>query len=223
MPGSVIEILTDIGPDEWGFVGAETVSRELAEMGEVDEIDVLINSPGGMAFEGISIYNLLSQHPATVNVKVLGWAASAASIISMAGDTITMAGNATMMIHNALILMVGNAAELRKEADVLEGLDKQIANTYVARTGQKFAKVKQMMDDETWLSAEEAKKLGFADTVAELKSPSNHIDVEQAIQRYSYHNLPKEVLTRTKGERAAIKLARPDWLKKHLTNRRKSA
>ena len=225
MSGSIgeIKIFSDIGPDDWGFFGGETVDRMLKEMDGVESIDVLINSPGGMVHEGMAVYNLLANHPAKVNVKVLGVAASAASFVAMAGDTITMAGNARMMVHNPWSMAMGEAKDLRKEAEVLDGFRDDIVKTYAARTGQKAAKVVKMMDDETWMSAEEAQKMGFADEVAELKKAGNSIDWTKARDRYDYKKIPRELFDRITTPANVVKLARPDWLKKHLTTAAKSA
>jgi len=114
-------------------------------------------------FEGVAIYNLLREHPAEVKVKVMGLAASAASVIAMAGDTIEMGVGTFLMIHNAWGVVVGNRNDFRAAAEMFDEFDGAMADIYVARTGQDRAEVAAMMDAERWLRAEEAMAKGFAD------------------------------------------------------------
>ena len=140
---------------------------DLKELGDVKTINLHINSPGGSVFEGISIYNQLKQNKATVNVYVDGLAASIASVIAMSGDTIFMPENSMMMIHNPWTMTMGNAKELRKQADDLDRVGQQSVKTYLAKADGKIdeTNLKQLMDDETWLSADEAVGYGLADEV----------------------------------------------------------
>lgn len=159
-----ISILDVIGEDWWtgdGFT-AKRASAALRSIGASDVV-VNINSPGGDMFEGIAIYNLLAAHPAKVTVNVLGIAASAASIIAMAGDEILMGEGAQLMIHNAWGAVVGNRHDLQSAADVFAGFDQSLADIYHARTGAKMAEIQQLMDAETFMAADQAMKLGFAD------------------------------------------------------------
>jgi ATP-dependent protease ClpP protease subunit len=132
---------------------------------EYDSILMRINSPGGDPFEGVAIHNLLRAQGKPVNVVVDGIAASAASIIAMAGDQIQMNSNSLLMIHNAWCLQIGNAADFRKQADVLDTIDKAIAQTFVDRTGQPLETVSAMMSAETWMSATDALKNGFCSAI----------------------------------------------------------
>lgn len=155
-----------------------SVLQKLEDMKDAEEISVRINSPGGFAFEGIAIYNALRKHPAKVNVSIDALAASAASIIAMAGDRIKMAGNATMMVHDPWALVIGSAEDLLKEAEVLETITAGMVKTYSSRTGQEDDVVRQMMKDETWFTAEQAKEKGFADEIEELKEkPESSVDL----------------------------------------------
>jgi len=140
---------------------------DLKALGDVKTINLHINSPGGSVFEGISIYNQLKQNKATVNVYVDGLAASIASVIAMSGDTIFMPENSMMMIHNPWTMTMGNAKELRKQADDLDRVGQQSVKTYLAKADGKIdeTSLKQLMDDETWLSADEAVGYGLADEV----------------------------------------------------------
>lgn len=147
--------------DDWdeNSITAHNVANYLK--GKQD-ITVSINSCGGSYFEGVSIYNLLRAHPHKVTVQVIGDAASAASIIAMAGDDILMGDGAFMMIHNAWGVCIGNRQDLKNSIDLLENLDNAMADLYVARTGKDKAEIVAMMDAETWFSADEAVAQGFA-------------------------------------------------------------
>ena len=128
------------------------------------EMDVRINSPGGNVFAGMAIYNGIHNHPARATVYVDGLAASAASMIAMAGDTIIMGNAALMMVHNPLALIAGDAAELRKEAAVLDKIADTAASVYSARSGLSMDRVRELMDAETWMDSRDAIALGFADS-----------------------------------------------------------
>lgn len=143
--------------------------KDLAALGDISALNVYINSPGGDIFAGFSIYNILQRHKAEKTVHVDGLAASAASVVAMAGDVIKMPENATMMIHNAWTYTGGGAEDLRKTADELERLNGQIADIYAARTGKDKDEIAAMMSAETWMSGKEAKEAGFADELVENK------------------------------------------------------
>lgn len=163
---NTISIYDVIGEDPWsgGGVTAKRVAAALRSIGGRDVV-VNINSPGGDLFEGIAIYNLLREHPHQVTVKVVSLAASAASIIAMAGDRIEVAKSGFVMIHNAWVLAIGNRHDLRDIADTLEPFDASIRGIYEARTGIADADLAQMMDKETWLTGSQAVDQGFADAL----------------------------------------------------------
>lgn len=142
---------------------------ELAKYPNVREINVYINSYGGSVFEGTAIYNQLRRHPAHVTVYIDGFACSVASVIAMAGDRVVMPRNAMMMIHNAYLVAVGNAAELRKAADDLDAINKGNRQAYLQKAGDRLSEEEliAMMDAETWLTAEDCIRLGLADEYAE--------------------------------------------------------
>lgn len=159
-----ISILDVIGQDFWGEgVTAKRVAGILRNIGP-KPVDVLINSPGGDVFEGLAIYNQLREHPAKVTVKVLGLAASAASIIAMAGDEIQIARAGFLMIHNVWVVASGDQVALREAADMLEPFDAALADIYAARSGDDPAEVRAMMNKETWLGGQAAIDAGLADT-----------------------------------------------------------
>lgn len=160
---NVISIMDVIGEDWMGEgVTARRVSGALRAIGNKPVV-VEINSPGGDFFEGLAIYNVLREHPKDVTVKVLGMAASAASVIAMAGDTIMVPRAGFLMIHNVWILAAGDKNDLRSAADFLEPFDKVAADIYAARSGMDTKKIAAMLDAETWMGGEEAIENGFAD------------------------------------------------------------
>lgn len=172
MPGIAELLIYDvIGYDWWtdGGVTAAQVVNFLAEQDDDAEIHVRINSPGGDAFDGVAIYNALARDSRRVIVWVDGLAASAASVVAMAGDQIHMAANALMMIHDAWTITLGTAADHEAAAEMLHRVDGALAKTYAARTGAAQSDVQEWMDDETWMDADEAKERGFADVVDEAK------------------------------------------------------
>jgi ATP-dependent protease ClpP protease subunit len=146
-------------------VSADDFGEALATLGDVESIELHIHSPGGSAFEGTAIKNQLQQHPATVNVVVDGLAASAASMIAMAGDTVTMAPSAQMMIHDASALVIGQAEEMRLAADMLDKLSQSYAEAYAAKAGGTADGWREAMQPETWYTAQEAVDAGLADRV----------------------------------------------------------
>jgi ATP-dependent Clp protease, protease subunit len=171
----------------WGDeVTPAQFQKDLAALGDIDALDVYINSPGGDVFAGITIYNILTRHPATVNVHVDGIAASAASVVAMAGDKIVMPKAATMMIHNAWSGGYGNKTKLRALADELERIDGQLADIYASRTKKEKASVAAWMDAERWMSGEEALADGFADEVEENKQIAACADAEKYFSRYKH-------------------------------------
>lgn len=145
----------------WG-VSAKQFARDLKDLGKISQIDLRINSPGGSVFDGNAIFNQIKQHPASVTVYIDGLAASMASVIAMAGDRIVMPENALMMIHNPWTVAIGDADELRKNADLLDKIKTTLVNAY-GRSMMTEDEIVEMMDAETWLTGEEAVEMGFAD------------------------------------------------------------
>lgn len=162
----VLEILIydEIGYNWWtdGGVTANRVQSQIEQAGAFGKLRMCINSPGGDAFEGIAIYNIARNLGKPVEVRIDGIAASAASIIAMAGDSIQMGPNTMMMIHNPWTVCIGEAKDMRKMADALEKIGGAIAQTYVTRTGKTAEEIAALMDAETWLTAQECVEQGFA-------------------------------------------------------------
>lgn len=161
----VINIFGDIVEDvlcEDGGVSALSFAYELESIGDVEEIEVYINSYGGSVSAGFAIYNLLKSHPAKIRTINSGFACSIASIIFLAGDERIMSPASLLMVHNPFTCVVGNANELRKTADDLEKMGQVSVDIYCQVTGLDESVIKEMMDNETWITGEEAKEMGFA-------------------------------------------------------------
>ena len=201
-----ILIYGEIGLDWFGEgISAESLVKELAEL-DVATLDVRINSIGGQVFEGLAIFNALDRHPANVTTHIDGMAASIASIVALAGDTVKIAENAFVMIHNAHGLSMGNASDMRKMAEILEKLDGSLADTYVAKTGKSEKVIRAMMDEETWFNAAEALEAGMVDEVVEA------MDIAAKFDLSKFHNVRPDVLERAAtqikpGEAAALEEA----------------
>jgi len=159
---ATISIYESIG-EAWDGSGV-TVKRIGAALRAIGQRDVTvnINSPGGNFFEGVAIYNALREHKAKVTIKVMGLAASAASVIAMAGDDILMGDGSFLMIHNAWAVAIGNRHDLAEAAARLEPFDEAMAGVYAARSGMSKAATAALMDKETWINADQAVKDGFA-------------------------------------------------------------
>lgn len=171
-------IYGDVEGDSYDWWTGQTIESEtsanhfrdeLAKHPNVAQIDIFINSNGGSVFEGTAIYNQLRRHPAQKTVYVDGFACSVASVIAMAGDKVVMPKNTMMMIHNAWMCAVGDSAELRKAADDLDQINKGNRQAYLQKAGEKLTEERlvEMLDAETWLTAQECIDLGLADEFAE--------------------------------------------------------
>jgi len=160
---NTISIFDVIGSDYWGDgVTANRIAGALRSMNGED-VTVSINSPGGDMFEGLAIYNQLREYSGKVTVKVLGIAASAASIIAMAGDEVQIGRGAFLMIHNCWVVAVGNRHDLARAAQDMEPFDRAMQDIYSARSGLDAVTVSEMMDSETYIGGNEAVDKGFAD------------------------------------------------------------
>lgn len=181
---TTITIYDVIGEDYWTGEGVtpKRISAALRKIGSRD-VTVNINSPGGNFFDGVAIFNLLKEHPANVTVRVMGLAASAASVIAMAGDDIEIAETGFLMVHNAWAIIIGNRHDLESEIATLEGFDNTMADLYAKRSGAEVEEAQKWMDDETWFNGKEAIAAGLAtdflpgDKVAE--DPEAAINADQ--------------------------------------------
>lgn len=169
--------------ENWTVKDSETsanhLRQELAKYPNISQIDIYINSGGGSVFEGTAIYNQLRRHSAHKTVHVDGFACSIASVIAMAGDEVIMPKNALMMVHDMWMSATGNARELRKYADDLDTINAAGRAAYLAKAGDKLTEEQliRMMEEETWLTAEQCMQYGFADKYAEKDA-----DMDNAMQ-----------------------------------------
>lgn len=155
---------------------------------DAKHINLRINSPGGSVFDGRAMATAIKAHPATVTAYVDGIAASAASWIAIAADSVVMADGSFLMIHNAQAGVLGDRHSMLDMAGVLEQLDNSFISDYAAKTGKTAAEIGAWMDAETWFSAQQAVDLGFADKVETGKQASNHWNLT------AYRNAPQELL-----------------------------
>lgn len=172
-----------IGSDYWGDgVTASRIAGALRSMNGAD-VTVNINSPGGDMFEGLAIYNLLREYEGKVTVKVLGLAASAASIIAMAGDDIQIGRGAFLMIHNCWVYAMGNRHDLEQIAADMAPFDKAMGDIYTYRSGMNADDVAKMMDSETYIGGSDAVDKGFADRLLSADEISDDDDSPEAALR----------------------------------------
>ena len=175
------------------------VKNVIAELtDENEELKVIINSPGGDVQAGQEIYSILKdiKNPVTINVQSM--AASAASMIAMAGDTVKMSPVALLMIHNASTCTSGDYRDMQHTADVLQTVNTAIMQAYIAKTGKTEDELKDMMDRETWLTANQCIEHGFADEI--IKDEKQSIITNAMIGRLS---LTDEMIAKVKAEKAA--------------------
>ena len=168
--GRTLYLDGEISDETWygDEVTPELFRKEL-ESGNGD-ITVWINSPGGDVFAAAQIYNMLMDYKGNVTVKVDALAASAASVIAMAGTTVQMSPVAMMMIHNPMTVAIGDSEEMKKAGAMLDEVKESIMNAYEIKTGLNRAKISHLMDAESWFNARKAVELGFADEILEDNS-----------------------------------------------------
>lgn len=155
----------EISDETWyGDEVTPKLFKDELNAGEGD-ITVWLNSPGGDVFAAAQIYNMLRDYKGNVTIKIDGLAASAASVIAMAGNTVFVSPVAMMMIHNPATLAVGNAKDMERAIAMLNEVKESILNAYEGKTGLSRARLSHMMDDETWFNAKKAVELGFADRI----------------------------------------------------------
>ena len=171
------------------------------------DIVVWINSPGGDCVAASQIYAMLMDYPHDVTVKIDGIAASAASVIAMAGTQVLMAPTSLMMIHNPLTVAIGDTEEMQKAIAMLDEVKESIINAYEIKTGQSRAKISHMMDGETYMNANKAVELGFADGILEDAKRDHSEDVVFAFSRRAVTNSLMNKLTHKAAPKAAQKEA----------------
>jgi ATP-dependent Clp endopeptidase proteolytic subunit ClpP len=183
-----------IGEDFWtgGGVTAKSFQKELSDI-KASQIDLHINSPGGVVFDGITIYNLIKQHPANVTTYIDGLAASIASVIALAGDKVVMAANALYMVHNPTGLAMGTASDMRSLADVLDKIAGTMVGTYVGKTGKSDADIRSLLDAETWMTADEALEYGFIDEISEEMDMAACVKFIPAMAKAGFKHVPQSI------------------------------
>ncbi|MBV4421037.1 head maturation protease, ClpP-related [Clostridium tyrobutyricum] len=226
----------------WGDeITPKNFKEELDSLGDIKTLNVYINSGGGDVFAGQAIYSMLKRHSAAVNVYVDGLAASIASIIAMAGDNVKMPKNAMLMVHNPWSFGMGNANDFRKLADDLDKVRESMISVYEDKTGMEKESIVELLDAETWMTAEEAVEFGFADEIEEEKQVAaslnnrifainglkvditkyknlqvSKIQFKESIPSESMTNKPKEELVNNKKIAAQIEKQVPIDLYKKL-------
>ncbi|QIX48930.1 MULTISPECIES: head maturation protease, ClpP-related [Rhodococcus] len=184
--GAATEILIyDVIGSYWRDTDAQTIATQIKEL-DTDEIVVRINSPGGDAFDGIAIMNALRAHSAKVTVRIDGLAASAASVIAMAGDEIVMGEGSQMMIHEAWLYTSGTADYLRSEADRLDKMTDSITSLYARRAGGDFEEWRDLVAAETWFTADEAVAAGLADKVSDSTPDSGELSAAFNLSQFRF-------------------------------------
>jgi ATP-dependent Clp endopeptidase proteolytic subunit ClpP len=197
-----IFVYEEIGYEGWDGEGitAQRIAKDLKDAGDIKNITVRINSPGGRVFEAVAIYNILKQHKARVRVMIDGLAASSASIVAMCGDEIEMANNAMMMIHKPWSLSIGTAEDLRRDAEMLDKVEGSIIQTYLNQCDKRGVKdmaeqLAEMLAAETWMNADEALGYGLIDTVTETLQAAALFDLSKFNFKRTPEKLRKPVAT----------------------------
>lgn len=180
-----IDDVIDSWGGDWG-ISAREVTAALAELGDVEQIELHLNSPGGEVYEGIAILNALRRHPAQVTAVVDGIAASAASFIAAGSDEVVMGRNTELMIHDAWGIAIGPAADMHAMGDRLDGLSNNIASVYQEKAGGDVAGWRAAMLAETWYSASEAVEAGLADRVEGATAAEDAADDGEIVPRAAF-------------------------------------
>ena len=189
-----IWIYDQIGEDFWtgGGTTAKAFQKELSAV-TASQIDLHINSPGGEVFDGITIYNLLKQHPATITTYIDGIAASIASVIALVGDKVVMAENALYMMHNPSGMVIGNANDMRSMADVLDKVRGSMLTVYSGKSGKEDQAIVSMLDAETWMNADEALEAGFIDEIGGRMDMAACARFIPVMAKAGFKRIPEEI------------------------------
>lgn len=185
----------EISDETW--FGDEVTPRIFKDelMAGSGDITLWINSPGGDVFAAAQIYNMLMDYPGRVTVKIDGLAASAASVIAMAGSQVEMSPVAMMMIHNPITVAIGDSKEMQKAIDMLAEVKESIVNAYEIKTGLSRNKISKLMDAETWFNAKKAVELGFADSILYTEDKTND-DMDVGAMLFSRAAVTNSLLTK---------------------------
>ena len=162
------------------------------------DITVWINSPGGDCVAAAQIYNMLMDYKGNVTVKIDGIAASAASVIAMAGTKVLMSPVSMLMIHNPMTVAFGDSAEMQKAIEMLASVKDSIVNAYEIKTGLSRTKLSHLMDAETWMDANKAVELGFADEI--MKRPTEDVEAPAVSMLYSKTNVVNSLMEKVSAK-----------------------
>jgi len=189
-----ISIFDEIGG--WG-VTVSDFKKEFDSIRETKSITLLLNSPGGSVFDGMAVYNILATVRERLSVRVIGVAASIASVIALSGFKLTMAEATYLMIHEPWAIAIGPAAEMRKTADLLDSVTLQMVDIYAAHSNLSKEEIARRMAEETWMTAQEALDAGFAQ---EVEGGAAVAALGFGMQKYGYKRTPDGVLARSHQE-----------------------
>lgn len=226
-------IYGEIGSGWFSEISAEAINEELKLIGEVEEIDVRVHSPGGSVFEGVAIYSALKNHKAKINIIIDGYCASIATVIAMAGDTVEMGLGTTFMVHNPLTVTQGNADELKKMAETLNVLGENMIDIYMTKFNGTREEMKKLMDEETWLDPESALEKGFINQIGKFKMKEDILALDMShfknFNKFIAKNKPedkgsevlkilssiKSFFETDKSEKEKIKMTKEQFEKEH--------
>ena len=192
------------------------IFRDELMSGEGD-ITVWINSPGGDCIAAAQIYNMLLEYKGNVTIKIDGIAASAASVVAMAGNKVIMSPVSMLMIHNPMTMAAGDTTEMKKAISMLTEVKESIINAYELKTGMSRDKIAKLMDAETWMDANKAVELGFADEILSRESsvkPSAMMYSENVVSRKLWHKISAKYRPKDQGRTVAALLRSLDLEKK---------
>ena len=176
-----------IGSDEyWDDVSDKVFKQDIENLGDVENITLYINSPGGSVFSAVAIANTLKNHKAKVTANIDGLAASAATIITSACDTVRMPKNALFMIHNPITFAYGNNQEMQKTVQMLDKVKNSIIETYLNKTKTDKETLSELMDNETWMDAEMAKDYGFVDEIVDEEVGKEFVENKLIINNMAF-------------------------------------
>lgn len=187
LSASIAELRIEGEIGAWG-VTAKQFAKDLKALGDVSQINLYVNSPGGEVFEGIAIYNMLKHHPARIDGTVGSLAASMGSVVLMSSDTVSIPENAAIMIHKPWGIQGGDAEDMRRYAELLDQVEGSLVQAYVAKTGKTAEAIHALLDAETWMFGSDAVEAGFADKILEPLKAFGHIN-SQRMQEFT--NMPE--------------------------------
>lgn len=194
------------------------IFRDELMSGEGD-ITVWINSPGGDCIAAAQIYNMLLEYKGNVTIKIDGIAASAASVVAMAGNKVIMSPVSMLMIHNPMTMAAGDTTEMKKAISMLTEVKESIINAYELKTGMNRDKIAKLMDAETWMDANKAVELGFADEILSRESsvkPSAMMYSENVVSRKLWNKISAKYRPKDQGRTVAALLRSLDLEKKFM-------